>query len=667
MLATPNLPRTKRLLARLIHDHVQAERARHSYTRAMWQLCHAYLCGARRFHLKNLSGDSIESWFLDKDGNLLYQSPDMLSMIDRVSARLSSMDLSPSVVRHDRSLASIRQRSAAQVIADAIVAPQDLPRIKQQFAHIFTALGSCGLYGAVEDHPVAGLTLDLEVVHPCEIYPLTAQHREFVGEVGIIRNHIVPLDWLESRLGRSIPRAVLESDCVAWRQRVTDPLVSDHQPDVPLSPSVLSSDADASHVVIEISQTWVYGPRRTVARYIVSSGEHVILDEDYEADGREVYCPMAHARFMDNGTFHGAGVFTTFFSLVRHDERLMASLFANVANTDQYGVVVMPSGSWNQNMALRDIGSGLRVLPYEPDVAAENFRPFVVTPFTTGDVPGKTAAFARQVLRELSPVRDLADEKGRVDSAAGLQFLDEQMHRAMTNPSAGVQQCFGDAYRAGVAAAATLLTTSPRSLPVSRLDLSLVGAVLDDDGDRVSFPKNPVPRVGQLHFTVREVAPRSPAVRKAEAVQMLQLQSATTGRGDWDSFLLFSVREGIDMAVDTGLIRAAYTTIVSQILRLFNDGETPGRIIETPHLARPDIQLRILDEFMAGPEIRQADVAIQNAFIEYRQFLLEHLTVVLPEGVPTLDDAALMSTMQQASDTPPTVPTSQGRPPAQGR
>lgn len=667
-----SLPKSPKVLARTLHEHITREQERQSYIRTMWRLCYAYLNGARRFHLHSLNGQHIDTWHLDKEGNLLYQAPDMLSMIDRVAAKLASMDLSPSVVRNDRSLHSLRHRASAQIIGDAIVSTEQLNTAKRQFAHIFTALGSCGLYGDVGDHPIAGLTLDLEVVHPSEIFPFPALGFDMTKQSGICRQRVVPLSWLEDRLGKKISKSALENDCVAWKQLPGDLLEgnAEMQPvrgtnalaGAPSSGSAFSvtgppnsrDGKDEYITAIQLNEAWFMGPRGTVSRYVATSGHHSFVDVNFYEQGQEVYCPLSWSVFMDTGDFYGAGLFNLMFSLVRRAEKLMNSLFNNVEDVDRYGVVIMPSGSWNQNLALRDIGRGLRALPYEPDVAAENFKPFVVTPFNSGDMPGKTAAFARSMIRDFNPLRDLAEEKGRVDSAAGLAFLDEQMNQAMTNPSSGIQTAFGQVYRAGVAGAASLLSTGPRSLPVSRLDLSLVGAVLDEENDRVSFTKNPLPRVGHLHFTVREVSPRSPSTRKAEAVEMLRLQAETAGQGDWDSFKLFAVRESLDFAMDMGVEKAAYTTIVGQILRLFNDGVTPGQIVESPHMARPDLQLRILDEFMAGPEIRLASVDVQNAFILYKQFLVEQMSVVLPEGVPTPEDAAALSALssqQQAQES----------------
>ena len=652
--AVPQLPKNRRALARVIQQHVDREVSKQAYPRMMWKICHAYLSGARKFKIMSSTGELIQHWHLDKEGNLMYQAQDLLSIIDRLSAKLSTMDLWPSVIRNDRSIQSLRQRATAQVIADAIVSEDRLQIVSRQFAHIFTALGCCGLYADLSDHPTAGLTLDIEVVHPAEIFPFPSLGWDFTKQRGLVRRRIVPLSFLKDRLGRSLPRSVIDNDITAWRQRPTDTLERSDGADSTSTGAMTASasggprEADLEEVtVVEINEVWVFGVRDTVSRYIVTSGDHVFVDSDFEAEGREVYCPLSFSTFMDTGSFYGAGAFSLLYGLIRHYERLMESLFTNVRDLDRYGFVVMPAGSWDQNTALRDVGRGLRVLPYDPDVAADSFRPFVVQPYNAGDLPGKTAAFARTALRDINPLRDLADEKGRIDSAAGLQYLDEELNRALTNPTSGIQRAFGSVYRAGVAAAASALSTAPRSLPISRLDLNLVGAVIDETGDRVSFTTNPLPRVGSLRFTVREVAPRSSAVRKAEALELLKLQQMVTGAGDWDSFVVWAVREGIELAMDTGTIRAAVQTATVNILRLFNDGQTPGRIIDSPYLAEPAVQRRLLREFMAGPELRAASVEVQDAFIQYDLFLAEQSSVVLPEGVPSLEDTIALSVQAQ--------------------
>src|SRR5690606_20841499 len=120
----------------------------------------------------------------DKEGNAIFQSQQLLLALSRVSGRLSGMDLGPSVRRTGSTLRSIRSRSLAQVIVEAVVSDDHLDEIKRTFAWLFTTLGSCGLTGHLLDVPTIGLTADLEVVHPREIFPFPSLGEDYTKQLG---------------------------------------------------------------------------------------------------------------------------------------------------------------------------------------------------------------------------------------------------------------------------------------------------------------------------------------------------------------------------------------------------------------------------------------------------------------------------------------------------
>lgn len=379
----------------------------------------------------------------------------------------------------------------------------------------------------------------------------------------------------------------------------------------------------------------------TVNRYVVTSGEHVLHDETFE--DQEVYCPIGFARFIENGTFHGAGLFDLLFSLSREMERLLKSLFNNVRDTDRYGVLVMPQGQFNDRAMLRDVGSGLRVLPFEPDPVVETFRPFNITPHNAGDIPGKTAAFAKDLIDKMNPVQDLIREKGRVDSAVGLSFLDEQINKAMTNPSRGIEQAFSGCYKSVLASAVRVLMDNPVGIPVADLNLEMAGAIIDAEKSEIQFQgQNPLPSLKNIYISIKEMSPRSMVARKQEALEMLN-----AGIADPDSFKILALKEGLDFAVWLDEEKAAYDMIVRNCLVLYGDGQDPGQIILTPHNARPEFQLRILVAFMSGPIMSIASTEVQNEFIDFKQFLLESTGAMMPEGVPSPMEAAMMQQPQE--------------------
>ena len=641
------LTKNPKALAETIATHVNREESRLSYRRATWLVAAHYLAGVRQFDQFDPDSGHVRWSWTTQTGELEFQSTELLSHIDRIQGRLMSSDFRPLVQRIGNSLPALRERAIAQVIADSMVGEQQLEDAKRDFGYIFTALGSCGITGHVVDHPTIGLTSDLEVVHPTELFPFPSIGYDHTKVMGLLRQRWVPLSWLQDRYGGKIKKNLKDMDWMTIQSgERLDPEMNESAPYAHSfrlnwghGAGVPDGQPDEMDVV-KVRELWLYGHKQTVSRHIITSGQYTI--EDLDLSGLEVYCPIGFARFMDNGTWHGAGAFDLLFPLVREAEKMIKQLFFNTRDMDRYGVLVMPQGSFNANSMLRDIGRGLRVCPWEPDPISESFRPFSIPPFNSGDIPGRTAAFAQDQIDRVNPIRDLIQEKGRVDSAVGLSFLDEQINRAMTSPTQGIQKAFGDMYRSLVANASRTIAMSPRAIPVQRLTVDLAGAVIDPVTLEVSFEKNPLPNVSRLSFGIRQRNPRSEVARKQEALQLQQQMQI-----DPDTFILFAMKEGLDFAMWTDEHQSAYETVVRNVILLYGDGQVPGQIILVPEQAKPELQIRVLSAFMGGPMMMVASPEVQNQFSRYKQTLIEFMGLSLPEAVPNPDDLAMLTKIDQ--------------------
>jgi hypothetical protein len=640
------LPKDKNILGRIIDQHCERELTKLTYRRTLWILAWYYLNGFRRFDVFDPRTARVVPHYLDEEGNMEFQSTELMSIIDKTTARLNTMDLRPRALRQGYSLAGIRERSVAQLVADAVVSDQQLEKVKRDFNYVFALMGSCGITGHMVDHPTIGLTSDLEVVHPKELLPFPSLGMDHTKARGMIRQRVVPMKFLRDRFGdKVINRNKERMDAWSWEygHDMEEPA------DSPGNGYILSSASsgamngipnDSDLEVVKVRELWLDGPRGTVSRYVVSSGDIVL--QDIELDDVESYCPIGFARFMDNGTFHGAGLFDLMFGIVREMERLLKSLFNNIRDIDKYGVLVMPQGTINERAVMRDIGKGLRYMSYSKDaLLGDDFKPLVIQPFNAGDVPGKVAQFAKAISDSLSPVQDLLAEKGRVDSASGLQFLDEQISKAMTNPTSGVQAAFGGMYKSLVQKASREMLVSDRAIPVNKLTLDLAGAVIDPEEGTVNFKKNPIPNFSQISFTVKDTSPRSEVVRKQEAMGLLQ-----AGVTDPEGLKLFAMKEGIDFAMWMEEEKSAYESIIRNILLLYGDGQQSQQIVVTPHTARPDLQLRVLSAFMSNPIMTLASPAVQDAFKSYRESLISFMGQSLPAMVPNPDDVAIVNPQQ---------------------
>ena len=198
------LPKDKYLLAKVIDQHCEREMTKLTYRRTLWILAWFYLNGFRRFDVFDPRTTRVVPYYLDEDGNMEFQSTELISIIDKTTARLNTMDLRPKALRQGFSLAGIRERSVAQLVADAVVSDQQLEKVKREFNYLFTTLGCAGITGHIVDHPTIGLTSDLEVVHPKEILPFPSLGHDFTKVRGIIRQRIVPMTFLQERFGKGV-------------------------------------------------------------------------------------------------------------------------------------------------------------------------------------------------------------------------------------------------------------------------------------------------------------------------------------------------------------------------------------------------------------------------------------------------------------------------------
>ncbi len=657
------LPTDQTALCRLLTRHAFREDSRLRYRRMMWLLSWLYLNGSRRFDVVDPSTGVVHALYVDEDGNLEFQAQELLSLINRTAARLSSMDFRPRVQESGGSLAGIRDRSTAQIVMDSVVQDDRLSEVKRDFAFLYTCLGSAGICGHLVDHPTVGLTADLEVIHPREILPFPSLGQDHTKASGLMRYRAVPLEMLVQKFGPKVERNLEKLDY--WEALIGEDYSERNTTSINNTPSRIYGPATSTtyketeevQKVVRIKELWMGGKGGTCSRYVCTSGDYILADEDYSA--KEIYCPIGFQRFYETGSWHGAGLFDVMFPIARQMELNIKQLFQNIRDTDQYGILVIPSGQFNERSVLKNVGRGLRALPWEPDPITEGFKPFAIQPFNSGEAPGKVAQFAKALLQGLDPSPDISDNKGRVDSASGLAFLEEQATKALTFPAQGIERAFSTAYRAVAGQAVEALAKSPRPIPVSRLTLDLAGAAIDPETHTVSFKQNPIPDLSRLSFSIRDMNPKSEAARKAEALMLTEKQIQ-----DRDSLILYCIQSGVELAAWVEEEKAAYDAVVRNILLLYGDGvESSGQVVVTPETVKPLFQLRVLAAFMGSLKMSSASPEVVEQFQKYREFLLMQVNGVLPNAAPNPDDVAIMSQgggAQGASSQQPPVPSGKG-------
>lgn len=650
--ALSNLPKDDTVLAEIMRTHSSRCMWHYSWRRVNWLLAYYYLSGYRTFDLFDVNTGRIEARHVASDGNVEYRSEELLYAINQLASRLQSMDMRPSVLSQGTSLGAIRDKATLQIVADSLFLQDDLERNVRDYAWLFSCLGFAGVTCEVEDHPAMGLTAELEVIHPKELMPWPLLGEDPTKLSGIMRERVISMDHLHEVFGKKKIEALKEKD-LEW-------FLLEHGQALPsidqyysgnvsgMANAHLSANTPDAHAGAwcKVRELWTFGPGRTVADYVISSGTRVLSRQDLRS--QQVHCPIGFARFMDNGTFHGAGLFDVMFHAHRELEKLSKRLFRNVHDTERFGLLVLPQGQIPQENVLKPVGDSLKVLFYEPDAISEGFKPFAITPVNTGEIPGRTAAFAREAMERTNPIRDLLENKGRVDSASGLSFLQETINQALTNPSGGIRDAYSGMYKAACSRALLLYTTTKRPVPVQNLSLDMAGAVINHEDGTLSFSNNPLPDISRLQITIRALSPRSPAATKAELYDLWK----NGVEQDPLAFRLAILRAGIEVPLWLEEEKGAYEMAILSILTLFNNGEEPGELILTPTTTRPDVVMRVLSAFMCSPIMQKASPGVIDAFSAFRYTLMQYMGPTLPMNMPAPDQLAMLSQGASPSQAP---------------
>lgn len=655
------LPNKKKDLALAIDRHANREVTRAMPMYTLWRLADFYMQGYRRFDTFNPETGQVQAYITDDKGRLGFQSQKLLVMINEVSDAMAMMDVRPSVSRSDDSLASIKDRSVAQILSDAITPEHALERVKRDFMYLFTTYGFSGLTGDVSSSQDMGMTSSYTAIHPRELFPFPSTSGDHTSEQGIMRQRMVPLDVLVDKLGSKVKSNKAMDMLDYYETEVGDAY---HNPfsygneegnlwqtmhdafDGTSSPIGTRKKSDNTVAIVRVREIWMHGPRGTTKRYASASGEYLFEDVDYGTNPRPQ--TIGYGRFLNNGNWHGAGLFHVLFSMHRSMEKLLRDLYQNIHDIDRYGLLVLPGGEFNERNLLREIPGGPKAITYTQDSSYDQnqFRPFHVEPFTAGEIPGKTALMADGLLRQLNPITDIAASKGRVDSASGLRMLEEEGRRKLDRPLKEAAGAFSTVhkYLTGKAIFESMSTQQP--FPVNRLTTDMAGAVIDFEKQTISLNENVLPKIHRLTFTVRDEAPRNVEARKQNAFQIAKDYFAENGYVDVDGLKLYLISEGMDTEAWLEEEKNAYQSIVRNILMLYGDGEQNEQIVVSPHMSKPALQLRVLNAFMGSVEFTRAGVNVQNDFVQYRQELMAYSGNVLNGSMKNPDDY-VMAAMQQ--------------------
>lgn len=656
----PDDPRDK---AALVSSHADFAESRLGPRKLRWRVAHAYLNGVRRFVKPNFAtGDVTVLHLADDDkrkGRLPLALSDLLAQVNEVQGMLASLDVRPVTSRVGSSLQSIRDAATAQVILDSITDTSVLETARRKIAHILTYYGSVAVHGHMANTPRGGLSGHPEVVHPMNVFPWPSISTDYTTQQGVVRQRIVTVSWLRERFGaRAINRllplmdvfSLMPGDSIDEALSGGSNLIFDRRGRA-FQKTAVADPEKLVESVVKIRELWLWEAEDgACSRYMIVSGSALIEDQDFTEIGAAVRCPLTWRSFIDTGDPYGAGMFDMLFSYVREFEKFMEDLIQNVRDADQYPVVLIPQGVVNKRTLAEDDGRKMQFIMASTDpkltMSGQTFNPIVLQPVNAGETPGRTAAFLKQAMQEVSPISNILRDKGRVDSLSGLQFLDERGKQSLTPAFRSYVDVFKGFYRWALSQTVRelILSGSINAIPIKELSLGLLGAVIDFDRQEIRFTENSLPDPDRVAISVRQETSRSDAIRKQEALTLLQ-----AGISSPERFLLHAVNEGIDWAMWMESEKSAHEMFVQNALALYGDGQRGAQIFVGQHLELPGLQLMELDALLGSPVMRAADPRIINAFLDWRDLLVRQLQPILPPQVPEADELAAVAAGPQGA------------------
>lgn len=640
-METLSLPTDHKELATVMEEARKAAWVLRNRFLVQCQVAYYYLRGYRRFRVPNMDDGRVLVGYETSLGDLRFRHEDIRSKHRIELGRWLRMDLRPCVYKTEWGLDAIRKASVGQIALDYSLRHIDARALAMGFFEHLQVYGMVGLgHWKTIDH--TGTTQSvLEVIPAWELLPCPISPIHETDINMLMRYRMVPLQWLlakrkvskDQEFGLNLPEN--PGDSTRTKLRIQKAPVGKEPSgeafeetsgmgegalDEGEQRSKTSEDKMKKHEEwVPLLEGYVLGQNNTVRRYIVKAGDLIVADYDYEKKHPEsvVPLPIGIARHTPDLGFYSYGFIATLIPGNHQHEKMLQNLYRNVEELDQYGTVLWPTTA-GANIAEFNRKNGRpKVVSFELDytVPAES-KPFTIQPSNTGDFPGRVAIMAGQNNDKIAAQGPAFSGQplGRMDSGAGLGLAFEIQQISQAATAHQVANCWAQVYKSVLESANQDLENGA-SLAIGNLEDNIIGLVIDEQG-RVTVDDNPLPHYYEVQIDVKDRQPRSKEQEKAEAREMFQFQllSPTEFR------IMNAVKDwGFPMGAPEEF--EGYRKAVYNHIRLFNDGQTPGKAKFNIVFDNPSIFLRAAIRFVSRLEFSFASPQVRRSFFEYVKFL----------------------------------------------
>jgi len=599
----------------------------------------AYLAGVRRFKIIDRWSGNLSIAFENSKGELDMRYEEIVRLYLAEVGRYMKMDITPTAGKKGESLDALRKAAIGAATLGALSATLPLDQVKRQAIIPFLKHGTVGL-----NHIETGLPKMpdmIELVPAKQLRGLPAWVDGCGNLMGVGRKRWVPILWLQDRMKTVFQKRIdlkrAETDMLArdvpWGGPPPDH--TDHYPGYAAGGTAKVPKSDLLGIDISKPGGSYYdrpGPRREgrlyvpleeiyiyddtqqfVARFIIKVGNKILVDENFEEQDVMVLCPLHVARHTDIGKMFARGFVAPLIPMNDQIERMLQSLFKNVAELDMFGTLMVPGAS-NIDIKKWRTGPRPRAESFDPDPLNPTIQPFVLQPATTGKLPGEVANIASGIMERLAGQgpQFRGETSGRVDSAAGLGFLFNTGNISLGLPSHGLADAFAGVYSRMLQVAKERMQPG-ETIQLATIDDAIAGVILDPTTGALRLAENPIPNAWEIKVDIKDRQPRDREIRKQELKELFGM-----GLVDPTRFWVTVMEENLDMPGAPRELWETWRKVTWQIIQLFRDGQTPGNVDVGEHTQQPDIQLIKLGEFMNKIEYSLASEAVRQAFEEWK-------------------------------------------------
>ncbi len=630
-----------------------------------WWMVHYYLQGARKFQVLDWNQGTVRVAFESQTGELDFRWEDVVIQYQAELGRLNRIDVNPATSSEGLSLDAMRGAGVSKAFLDAQVAGMGLESVKSRYTQMLIKYGTVGLAVWRQDRPAPKggesiIEYEYEVVPPWQLLSIPDSPPTLEDVRAIVRSREVPLRWL-----RNLPQFKLPADddpilkirrvplgqvrgSRGPQSGVLDPsIIGSNDPMTPRPGGPdLKGETRGYESVVTLHEIFVQGPEETCAAYHAVVGDHLAADHNYWAAGEKRVCPIAVGRYTPTDSFYGRGFLSRLVGLNHEVEKMLRNLFENVQDMDEFGFVMCPNNLGVNKRAFKKT-SKPRIIFYGADYTLPESKPYTLEPATTGDFPGRVASMGTQLQQKLSGQSELlsGSAPGRTDSAAAMGFLFETSNIPLSVPAEEIRRVWSHAHRA-------LLQMGREDhkegdvIHLRSVDDSIAGVILDPVSGSMKLDSNILPDAWDVKVGIQESMPQPKAQRKAELIQMLQLQLVTPLE-----FRIINYREELGFPVGNRAEWSGYQKAMYHNILLFGDGATPGTIVSDNKFDNPEIQLFALQDFVAKVQFSLASNEVQEAF-EQRITYFQSLTGSYPEQLPLPEEAAELALGAEGAGAP---------------